>query len=129
MGTLMNSLALKVVAAVAAIVLVACGVGVALWANNAANTASLAYKAKRDKLDANLRTASQQGYTTTDLAPITSQENTLDASQRPWFAPGQVPYYDGLTSRTNGLIVQLGGLEQQLLSQARTDTTKQTDAA
>lgn len=125
----MNSLALKVVAAVVAIVLVAGGVGVAIWANTAANQAAHAYQAKRDRLDANLRTASQQGYTTTDLAPITSQETRLDASQKPWFAPGQVPYYDGLSSRTNGLIVQLGGLEQQLLDQSRGDITKQSNAA
>jgi L,D-transpeptidase catalytic domain len=128
MGTLMNSLALKVIAAVAAAALVAGGVGVAIWANTAANQAALAYKSQRGKLDANLRAASQQGYTTADLAPITSQESTLEAAQKPWFAPGQVPYYDSLTSRTNRLIVQLGALEQQDLAQARTDVTKQSDA-
>jgi lipoprotein-anchoring transpeptidase ErfK/SrfK len=129
MGTLMNSLAVKVVAAAAAVVVVAGGVGVVLWANSASTQAAQTYQAKHQKLDANLRLAGQQGYTNTDLAPITSQEGTLEASKKPWFVPGQVPYYDGLTSRTNQLITQLSTLEKRLLDQAQTDVTKQSDAA
>jgi lipoprotein-anchoring transpeptidase ErfK/SrfK len=129
MGTLMNSLTLKVVAAVAALVLVAGGVGVAVWSNSTANQSALAYKAKRDKLDAGLRTAGQQGYTAADLAPITSQESTLEASQKPWFVLGQAPYYDNLTTRTGGLQSQLTTLEQHLLDQARAGVTRQSDAA
>jgi hypothetical protein len=129
MGTLMNSLTLKVVAAVAALVLVAGGVGVAVWSNSTANQSALAYKANRDKLDASLRTAGQQGYTAADLAPITSQESTLEASQKPWFVLGQAPYYDGLTTRTAELRSQLTSLEQRLLDQARAGVTRQSDAA
>jgi lipoprotein-anchoring transpeptidase ErfK/SrfK len=129
MGTLMNSLALKVVAAVAAVVLVAGGVSVAVWSNSAANQAALTYKAKRDKLDASLRTAGQQGYTAADLAPITSQESMLETSQKPWFVLGQTPYYDSLATRTGDLQSQLTTLEQRLLDQARTDVTRQSDAA
>jgi hypothetical protein len=128
-GTLRNSLALKVVAAAVAVFLVAGGVGVTIWANTAANQAAQAYKAKRDRLDASLRAAVQQGYTGTDLAPITSKEGALETSQKPWFAPGQVPYYDNLASRTSQLQSQLVTLEQQLLDQARTDVTRQSDAA
>jgi lipoprotein-anchoring transpeptidase ErfK/SrfK len=129
MGTLMNSLALKVVAGVAALGLLAGGVGVAVWSNSAANQAALTYKAKRDKLDANLRTAGQQGYTAADLAPITSQESSLEASQKPWFVLDQAPYYDGLTARTGDLQGQLTTLQQHLVDQARADVTKQSDAA
>ena len=125
----MNSLALKVVAAVVAVVLVAGGVGVAVWANSATNQAAHSYKTKRDKLDASLRTAAQQGYTTTDLAPITSQESTLESSQKPWFPPGQVPYYDNLASRTARLQVQLTALERQLLTEAQAEVAKQSDTA
>jgi len=125
----MNSLAVKVVAAVAAVAIVAGGVGVVLWANSASTQAARTYQAKRQTLDANLRLAGQQGYTTTDLAPITSQEVTLEASKKPWFVPGQVPYYDGLTSRTNQLITRLSTLKKQLLDQAQTDVNKQSDSA
>jgi lipoprotein-anchoring transpeptidase ErfK/SrfK len=129
MGTLMNSLALKLVAAVAALVLVAGGVGLAVWSNSAANQAAITYKAKRDKLDASLRTAGQQGYTAADLVPITSQESTLEASQKPWFVLGQAPYYDSLATRTTALQSQLTTLEQHVVDQARTDVTRQSDAA
>jgi len=129
MGTLMNTLAVKVVAAAVAVLVVAGGVGVAVWANSAANQAALTYRTERGKLDAGLRTAGQEGYTTSDLAPITSQENRLQAGQAPWFPPEQVAYYNGLTGRTNQLRSQLTTLEQQLLDQAQTEVTKQSDAA
>jgi lipoprotein-anchoring transpeptidase ErfK/SrfK len=129
MGTLMNSLALKVIAAAAALLLVAGGVGVVMWTNTVANQAALAYQAKRAKLDASLRTAGQQGYTATDLAPITSQEGTLEATQKPWFVLDQEPYYSNLSTRTGQLQSQLTTLEQQVLDQARGEVTKQTSAA
>ena len=124
-----NALALKVLAAAVAVLVVACGVGVAIWANSAANQAAQTYHAKRDKLDASLRTAGQQGYTAADLAPVTTQERTLEAGEKPWFPPGQVSYYDDLASRTIRLQSQLTTLEQQLLDQARTDVTRESDAA
>jgi hypothetical protein len=134
LGTLKNSLvpeslALKVIAVAVAFVLVAGGVGLAVWANTAANQAANAYRAQRAKLDASLRTAGQQGYTAADLAPITSQESELETGQKPWFAPGQVPYYDGLTSRTGVLQKELTTLKDQLLNEARAGVTKQSDSA
>src|SRR5215831_2346226 len=134
LGTLKNSLipdslALKVIAAGVAFVLVAGGVGVAVWANTAANQAANAYRAQRAKLDASLRTAGQQGYTAADLAPITSQESALETSQKPWFAPGQVPYYDGLASRASLLQRELTTLKEQLLNEARASVTRQSDSA
>jgi hypothetical protein len=129
MGTLMNTLALKVVAAAVAVLLVAGGVGVVIWTNTAANQAALAYRTQRQRLDASLRAASQQGYTTTDLAPVTSQESTLETTQKPWFILGQEPYYNSLESRTAQLRSQLTTLEQQLLDQARAEVSRQSDAA
>src|SRR5215472_3847415 len=129
MGTLMNSLALKVVAAAVAVLLVAGGVGVVIYTNTAANQAALNYRAQRQKLDASLLAASQAGYTTSDLAPITSQERALETSQKPWFVLGEEPYYNNLTTRTTMLRTQLATLEKQLLDQARTEVNKQSDAA
>lgn len=125
----MNSLALKVVAAAVAILLVAGGVGVVVWANTSANQAALAYRTQRQKLDASLLAARQAGYTTTDLAPITSQESALETSQKPWFVLGEEPYYSNLASRTSQLRTQLATLERQLLDQARAEVTRQSDAA
>jgi lipoprotein-anchoring transpeptidase ErfK/SrfK len=129
MGTLMNSLALKVVAAAVAILLVAGGVGVVIWANTAANQSAAAYRTRHQELDASLLKARQDGYTATDLAPITSQEASLETSQKPWFVLGEEPYYNNLSTRTSQLRSQLTTLERQLLDEARTDSTKQSDAA
>jgi hypothetical protein len=129
MGTLMNSLAVKVVAVVAAVLVVAGGVGATMWSNSAANQAALAYKAKRQQLDADLKAAGQQGYTSADLAPITSQETTLDNGQKPWLVIGQPSYFSGLTNRTIDLQSQLEALESRVLAGARSDAAKQTTAA
>jgi hypothetical protein len=128
-GTLKNSLAIKVVAAAVAILLVAGGVGVVIWTNSAANQAAAAYRTQRQKLDASILKARQEGYTAADLAPITSQEATLETSKKPWFILGEEPYYNNLATRTSQLRTQLTTLQQQLLDQARTDVTKQSDAA
>ncbi len=125
----MNSLAVKVVAAMGAVLLVGGGVGAAAWSNSAANQAAQAYKAKRQQLDASLRTAGQQGYTQQDLAPVTSQERALDVGQSPWFVLGQPGYYQGLTTQTSRLQIQLTALERGLLDQARADVTRNSDAA
>jgi hypothetical protein len=124
-----SSPAVKVVAALAAMSVVAGGVGIALWANSATGQAALAYQAKRRALDASLRTAAQQGYTGSDLAPITSQVGTLDPAGEPWWLPGRPGYFDGLAARAADLQAQLRALEQRLMDQARGDAGKQADAA
>ena len=127
--TAKSSLALKVVAAAVAFLLVAGGVGVVVWANTAANQAAMAYRAERQRLDAGLLKARQDGYTATDLAPITSQEATLEISQKPWFVLGQEPYYNNLTTRTSQLRSELTTLERQVLLQAQADVTRQSSTA
>src|SRR5215469_10832419 len=128
-GGIKGSTALKVVAAAVAILLVAVGVGVVIWANTAANQAAAAYRTERLQLDASLLKASQEGYTTTDLAPITSQEARLEASQKPWFVLGEEPYYNSLTTRTRELRSQLTTLQRQVLDQAQAEVTRQSTAA
>jgi lipoprotein-anchoring transpeptidase ErfK/SrfK len=105
------------------------GVGIAYWSNATASQAARTYQAKRYALDASLRAASQQGYTGGDLAPITSQLSHLDTGSEPWWLPGRPGYFEGLTTRTVQLQNQLSGLEQRLVDQARTDASKQADAA
>src|SRR5215471_1302919 len=128
-GTVKGSIALKVVAAAVAILLVVGGVGVVIWANTAANQAAAAYRTQRQELDASLLKARQEGYTASDLAPITSQEARLETSQKPWFVLGEEPYYNSLSTRTSQLRIQLTTLQQQLLDQARVDVTRKSDAA
>src|SRR5215471_1862949 len=128
-GTVKGSIALKVVAAAVAILLVVGGVGVVIWANTAANQAAAAYRTQRQELDASLLKARQEGYTATDLAPITSQEATLETSQKPWFVLGEEPYYNNLSTRTTQLRSQLTTLERQVLAQAQADVIKQSSTA
>jgi lipoprotein-anchoring transpeptidase ErfK/SrfK len=129
MGRLMNPLAVKVVAAVAGVLVLAGAVGIALWSNSVSSRAAATYHAKRQALDASLKSATQQGYTSADLAPVTSQERQLDVAQEPWWLPGRPGYFEGLSARTGRLQSQLTTLERQLIDQARGDTSKQSEAA
>jgi lipoprotein-anchoring transpeptidase ErfK/SrfK len=129
MGRLMSSLAVKVIAVGAAALVVLGGVGIAVWSNSTTSRSALAYQAKRRALDAAVSSASQQGYTSRDLAPVTSQERQLDAGAEPWWLPGRPGYFEHLSQQTGQLQVQLTALERQLVDQARADTTKQSDAA
>jgi hypothetical protein len=128
-GGVKGSIAIKVVAAAVAILLVAGGVGVAIWANTAANQSAAAYRTQRQQLDVSLLKARQEGYTATDLAPIASQEARLETGQKPWFVLDQEPYYNSLTTRTRQLRSQLAILQRQVLDQAQADVTKQSNAA
>jgi len=118
-----------VIAVAAAALVVLGGAGVALWSNSAASGAALSYQAKRRALDTSLAAARQQGYTGSDLAPITTQERRLDAGAAPWWLPGRPGYFEGLSTRTGGLQSQLTALERQLVDQARGDVSKQSDSA
>jgi len=128
MRTLTNSLTARVIAAVVAAVVVAGGVGLVLWSNSTTSRAEADYRAKRRALDAGIAAARQQGFTSTDLAPITSAEADLTRADEPWWLTGRPGYYDGLADRASRLQGQLGQLERRLLDQARADTGKKVDA-
>src|ERR1700737_3448949 len=100
-----------------------------MWSNNAASQAVLTYQQRRHGLDASLHAASQQGYTSQDLSPITTQLRALDHGQEPWWLPGRPLYYGQLSAQTSALQGRLDVLERQLFDQARTDSGKQMDAA
>jgi hypothetical protein len=129
MGTGRDAILVRAVAltAVAAVVLGAAGI--VLWSNSTASAASADYHHKRQALAAQLTAASQQGYTASDLAPVTSQVSRLDGSTEPWWPPGRPGYFQGHAAQASALRSQLSSLEQLLQEQMRTDTTKQADAA
>src|SRR5436309_1621194 len=118
MGRLNMSLTAKVVAAAVAALVVAGGAGFALWSSATSGRAAGDYHKQRQALDASVAADRQQGYTSEDLASITSQERALDGAQAPWWLPGRPGYYDGLTARTAQLRRQLASLQQQLVDRA-----------
>jgi lipoprotein-anchoring transpeptidase ErfK/SrfK len=129
MRSMTGSLAVKVAAGVVAVLVVAGGVGVALWANSATSRAALAYQAERKALDASLAAAAQQGYSAADLAPVTSQLNKLDSATEPWWLPGRPGYFQAQATMAAALQRQLGVLEQHLTDQAQSDGVQQADVA
>jgi hypothetical protein len=136
MGRFMtSSMAVKAGALAAAVLVVLVvlvvlgGAGVVYWSNTAASRAAVAYEARRQALDANLRAASQQGYTSSDLAPVRARVSSLDTGAEPWWIPGRPGYFEGLTARATELQDQLTTLERHLLDQARTNAAGQADAA
>lgn len=122
-------MAVKATAAVAALLVVLGGVAVAYWSNSASTHAAQSYQSKRQALNASLQSARQQGYTSSDLAPVTRKVGLLDAGAAPWFFLGRPAYFDGLATQAGSLQVQLAGLEQHALDQARSDASRDSDAA
>ena len=129
MRKLTSSLAVKVIAAGAAVLVVAGGVGLAFWSTSATSRAVRDYQTRRHALDAGVAAARQQGYTPADLAPVTSRMIRLDGAGEPWWLPGRPGYFEAQAQLAGQLQVQLGALERQLTDEARTDGSKQADAA
>jgi hypothetical protein len=119
----------KVAAIAVAGLLLAAATGVGLWSVSATSRAVLAYQAERRGLDAAIAAAVQQGYSAADLAPITSRAGRLDAGAEPWWLPGRPGYFDGLATRAVTIRRDLVTLERQLVEQARSDGSRQSDAA
>src|SRR2546429_1272395 len=120
---------LKIAAPAVAVALVLSSVGVLLWSNATTTQASNGYQQHRQALDASLRAASRQGYTSQDLAPVTSQLQALDSSQLPWWLPGRPAFYQHQAGETAQLQAQLDSLQRRLLSQAQSDATRQVSDA
>lgn len=129
MGSSMNSLIARAVAASAGVVVIVGGVGLGMWADSSAGHAALVYQQKRHALDASIGAAERQGFTPGDLAPVTSGESALDRGTAPWWLPSRTSYYEGLTARVGGLDTQLADLERRIVDQTRADVAKQSDAA
>jgi len=130
MRTLNISLTARVVAAVAAVAVVAGGIGLVLWSNATTSRAKDDYLVKRHALDASLAAAQRDGYTSDDLAPITSAEDDLGrADATSWLTGGGPGRYSDLANRAVRLRAQLEQLRRQLVDQARTDAARKVDAA
>jgi hypothetical protein len=117
------------VASVVATGVVLGGVGTGIWSNNATSSAAAGYQQRHQALSTQLATAFREGYTQQDLKPVTSRYSRLTASSAPWWIPSQAFYFQSLTKQVAQLQTQLQLLEQQTLQSARTDATKQVDAA
>ncbi len=120
---------LKLVIPAVLVVLLAGVGGLVALGNSSAGQAASAYQRARQSLDADLRVASQQGYTAQDLRPITSQVAAMDSSKKPWFSLGQAGYYDRMAQEASSLRQQLTSLERRLLTQAQQDANRQVAAA
>lgn len=104
------------------------GVG-AYWAITSAAKASENYHHQRQLLDADLRAATAQGYTGQDLAPITIKVRAIDAAAAPVFLLSQTGFFDQNTDQVKSLRTELKQREQQLMTTALADATKQVDDA
>jgi lipoprotein-anchoring transpeptidase ErfK/SrfK len=119
----------KVVAVIVAVTLLLAAVGVGVWSYVTSNESATKYAHEKQALATQLQTARQQGYTSQDLAPVTTQLNALNRKQVPWFLPSRPGYYQSSLTETVYLEKRLTTLEQQLLDQARGGTTQQMAAA
>src|ERR1051326_7484170 len=119
----------KIVAPIVAAVVIVGAVGGIVWGNSSATQAANNYHQQRQALTAQLRAASQQGYTSSDVQPITSQESTLDSAAEPWWIPGRPGYSDGLAAQTGDLRAQLTALQRQIFQQAQADSNKDLGTA
>jgi lipoprotein-anchoring transpeptidase ErfK/SrfK len=124
-----NTMVLKVAVPVVTALVLLCAVGAFLWSNSSSTQAAATYQQRRQALDARLRVAGQQGFTSQDLAPITSQERTLDTANEPWWLPGRTAFYQHETSQVTSLQVQLDALQRRLSAQAQTDAGAQVGDA
>ncbi|HZV48809.1 MAG TPA: L,D-transpeptidase family protein [Candidatus Dormibacteraeota bacterium] len=124
-----HPISLKIAIPVALAVLLAGAGGLLAFGNSSALQAAGRYHRERQVLNAELNAASQQGYTTQDLRPITSRLAAMDGSQKPWFSLGQARYYDQMAQEASSLQRQLGSLERRLFTQAQQDAGKQVATA
>ena len=65
----------KVVAVIVAVTLLLAAVGVGVWSYVTSNESATKYAHEKQALATQLQTARQQGYTSQDLAPVTTQLN------------------------------------------------------
>jgi hypothetical protein len=117
---------LILVSILAAIGVIAAGVGVAEYA---ATRASARYEHERQKLAADVQNAKAQGYTPQDLAPITTPFQKLQSQPEPLVPVTRAQFDDQRANRVVELEAQLKVRLKQVLEQAQTDTTNQVTSA
>jgi lipoprotein-anchoring transpeptidase ErfK/SrfK len=120
-----RTILVRVVAPIVLAAVVIAGIGLVLWDNASSTQASNTYQQRRHALDARLLAARQQGYTSQDLAPVTSGVSALDGAQEPWWIPSRPGYYEQKAAETSRLDAQLDALQARLFAQAQTNAAKQ----
>jgi len=124
-GTRHRTVFLRIVAPIVLAAVVAGGIGLVLWGNASSAQASTTYQQRRHTLDTRLKVASQQGYTSQDLAPVTTQVRALDGAREPWWIPSRPGFYGRQASETSRLQAELDALQGRLFAQSQADAAKQ----
>ena len=89
-------------------------------ANVATADASDRYQNQRHQLDQSLSQALQNGYTQSDLAPVTQRKSQLESTPEPFWVGSRPAYYQSQTQALADLNTQLKELQTTLLEQNRT---------
>src|SRR5437588_224121 len=105
-----QTMILKVAAPVVIVAIVLSAIGALLLSNASSTQAAATYQQRRHTLDASLRTASQQGYSSQDLAPITDRLRQMDSAREPWWFGGRTAFYEHQASEVSRLQGDLGAL-------------------
>jgi hypothetical protein len=128
-GRSRRTLLTRVVAPITAAVVVIAALGVGAWAITTTSRAESDYHHQRAVLEAQLKTASEQGYTGMDLVPITNPLRAMDSQSQPWWMPVWPGQYQSLAKQTVQLQAQLRSLEQKLYTQSQASSGQQLAAA
>jgi hypothetical protein len=126
MSSLTGRRSLIVVSVLAAIGVIAAAVGVSDYA---AARATSRYEHERLQLSADLGAAQTQGYTTQDLAPITTPFQSLQTQPEPVLPPSRAQFDEQRAGRVASLDAELKVLLTLLLEKARTDAAAQLASA
>ncbi len=112
--------------ALAVVVVAAAALGVSDFASV---QASNRYNQQRDRLRADLRAAEAQGYTTEDIAPITSGLRAIEGQKEPALLVSSPQFYNQRADQVERLDGQLRVRQKQVLAQAQADATQQAGEA
>jgi lipoprotein-anchoring transpeptidase ErfK/SrfK len=124
-----NAIQRRLLVALAVVVVVGLVGALAALSHEAEARSSDTYQRQRSQLDAELKAAATQGYTSDDLSPIASQWRTIESAPAPFWLLGGVDFYRNQAGRISQLRTDLRTLEQRLLTVAETDARRQIDVA
>jgi len=97
--------------------------------NAAASRAAVAYHHQHLLLDQELRMAAGQGYTITDLRPITTRLKAVDSAREPWWIPGRSGFYEHEAGAVGQLRRDLKTLKLKLFTDAQSSAAQHIGSA
>ena len=115
--------------ALAALAAVASGVLVVVVGNAAATRAAETYHHARLALDRDIKSAADQGYTPSDLQPISTRVRAVDSSRESWFIPARSGFFDQQTAAVAQLRTELKALERRIFRSVQTSGLQHIAAA